>query len=63
MGDQKEKDMRDVAMYTQAPKSIRCFNCRKMGHMVQNCHNPKKDDEKHSTNAACTVFDEDDGIW
>ena len=52
-----------MVLYVQAPKSIRCFNCGKMGHMVQNCHNLKKDDKKDSTNAMYTVFNEDDGLW
>jgi Zinc knuckle len=62
-GDQKEMDAKDVALYARAPKSIRCFNCGKMGHMAWNCRNPKKDDKKDSANATYTVFDEDNGTW
>ena len=36
-GDPKEKDAKDVVWYAWAPKSIRCFNCRKMGNMAWNC--------------------------
>ena len=61
LGNQKEKNAKDVALYAWAPKSIRCFNCGKMGHMAWNCCNPKKDDKKDSANAVYTVFDEDDG--
>ena len=61
LDNQKERNAKDVALYARSAKSIRCFNCGKMGHMAQNCCNPKKDDKKDSANAMYTVFDEDDG--
>jgi hypothetical protein len=54
----------NVAYYAHSQKSIKCFNCGKMGHMARNCRAPKKDE----ANAAFTAMDDEndddeDGVW
>lgn len=62
----KDSELKEenVTYYAHSQKSIKCFNCGKMGHMVRNCHAPKKDE----ANVAFTPMDDEndnnsDGVW